>query len=252
LARETLRDGVWRHVEADFRGRPGDLKDGVCGGVMIVWVRRLDGEADRDTVLRVAQKLSNGKSVVIQTGADEAEPAFGEGIEPCGLFEGRFVERIEPAPYLLIVGAGHIGRALAKLADDLGFRVTVQDSRADWLNERAFPAGTILEATVEAAARALGLWEGKHFAVLVTRGFMQDVEALTSLASVREMDYVGVLGSRARVATVKGQVKWPWPGEVIRAPVGIEIGAQTPEEIAVSIAAEMIQMKNACLSKAVG
>jgi len=236
LARETLADGQPRTFFADLRGRPGDMREGVCGGTMELWIVRLEPATSLALARAVAASLHAGKCVALSTRL---------GIPALALeaTDGAFTERLEPAPLLLIVGAGHIGRALARLADGLGFSVAVQDERPDWLDAAAFPVACVIEPRLEVAVTTLQAWEGERFAVLVTRGFPQDVAALDALAAISDLAYVGLLGSRKRVATVLAAHGPAISPSVLHAPVGLEIGAETPEEIAVSIAAELIQIR---------
>jgi xanthine dehydrogenase accessory factor len=237
LARETLADGQPRTFSADLRGRPGDMREGVCGGTMELWIVRLEPATSLALVRAVAASLRAGKCLAFSTRLDAPVPLALEATADA------FTETLEPAPLLLIVGAGHIGRALARLADDLGFAVAVQDERPDWLDATAFPAACAIEPRLEIAVSALQAWEGERFAVLVTRGFPQDVAALDALATISGLAYVGLLGSRKRVATVLAAHRPALAPSVLHAPVGLEIGAETPEEIAVSIAAEIIQIR---------
>jgi len=240
LARETLADGRPRTFSADLRGRPGDMREGVCGGTMELWIVRLDPSTCRPLVQAAATSLHAGKHFPFSIRLDAAVPLAGESA-------AGFTETLEPSPRLLIIGAGHIGRALARLANDLGFAISVQDERPDWLDVAAFPPACDVESCIETAVQALKMWEGQRFAVLVTRGLPQDVAALDALATIPDLAYVGLLGSRTRVAAVlAAQRATDGPtisASVLHAPVGLEIGAETPEEIAVSIAAELIQFR---------
>jgi xanthine dehydrogenase accessory factor len=247
LARETLADGQPRKFHADLHGRPGDIRDGVCGGAMDIWIVRLQFPADLAAVDSVNQALLEGKKISVVTSLATPHPlSLGLSDSAPGVAGDSFTEIVEPPPRLLVVGAGHIGRSLARLINDLGFVVAVQDARADWLVPEAFPSACCLEKDIASAVDALGHWEGGKFTALVTRGFPQDVEALAALATIPHLDYVGLLGSRARVATVRSAVAasggLPWPEGVFHAPIGLEIGAETPDEIAVSIAAEVIKV----------
>jgi xanthine dehydrogenase accessory factor len=241
LARETLSDGLPRKFEADLRGKPGEIRDGICGGTMSLWLSRLTWETAGSELTTCLDALTSGRKIVLSTAYDANRP-LAVGATP-----GFFEETLEPDPHLLIVGAGHIGRCLAALAANLEFRITVQDERDDWRLASAFPAECALEASMAAAGRSLATWEGLQFAALVTRGFPQDLEALAILSNYPSLSYVGLLGSRKRVHTVlaahAASTAPAFAEGVLRAPVGVEIGAETPEEIAVSIAAEMIRVR---------
>ena len=241
LAAQTLADGRPRLFEADLRGRPGEIRDGICGGTMTLWLARLTWDSAGSEVSAALTALAEGRKVPLSTAFDAARPLA------LGPMPGGFEETLEPDPHLLIVGAGHIGRCLAALAEGLAFHLTVQDERDDWRDPAAFPTGCRLAASLTDAALGLAAWEGRQFAALVTRGFPQDLEALAVLSRQSSLTYVGLLGSRKRVQTVlaahAASGAPAFPEGVLHAPVGIEIGGETPEEIAVSIAAEMIRVR---------
>jgi xanthine dehydrogenase accessory factor len=245
LARETLDDGATRLLEADLRGRPGAIRDGICGGTMTLWISRLTRDNAGREVAAVLTALREGKAITTSTRFEPEKPLrIGAGAPGP---EAAFVETLEPNPHLLVVGAGHIGRCLAALAANLGFEISVQDERDEWRTEPAFPPGCRLASSLDEAVATLRDWEGGRFAALVTRGFPQDLEALNLLSREKSLTYVGLLGSRKRVQTVltahaAGGAPAFEPG-ILHAPVGLEIGAETPEEIAVSLMAEMILVR---------
>ena len=253
LALATLSDGRMRTFEADLRGSEEDLRNGICGGVMTVWIHRLTFENAADAVTRFHETLRDGRSVVVRTHRREDAPLSCHSAEHLGrqpfsqLEDESFTEKVEPAPRLLVCGAGHIGRCLARLADASGFSVMVHDDRRDWLAPDVFSNRVSLSAECVSAVNGLIAWQGGRYAALVTRGMVQDLEALTHLARVNGLDYVGVLGSERRVrsvlSTLRGSLGSCGFEKVLHAPIGVEIGAETPEEIAVSIVAEMIKVR---------
>lgn len=247
-ARQTLSDGRFRSLEGDLFGEPHDLRDGVCGGRMTVWLMRLAGEHDLRVVEQIEQSLRLGKRVNLLTCAT-GHPRLVLVSQPLaiGLCDAKFAEVIDPPPHVLIVGAGHVGRALARQMIHLGFVASVQDDRREMLIPDNLTDCYELKSDIETCTQQLRVWEGPRYAALVTRGFRQDVEALKRLADqggIGWLDYLGVLGSKRRVATVLTACKQAGlrlPSEILHAPIGVQIGAETPEEIAVSIAAEMIR-----------
>jgi xanthine dehydrogenase accessory factor len=248
-ARQTLKDGRFRSLEADLFGEPYDLRDGVCGGRMTVWLVRLAGAESLRVVEQAERLLVSGKRVKLSTcaGGDLGLTLVGHS-EATGLHDAQFVETLEPPPRLLIVGAGHVGRALAKQMISLGFVATVQDDRREMLSAADLSPTYELESALESCAQKLRAWEGRRYAALLTRGFRQDVEALKWLADGDGsdwLDYLGLMGSKRRIAKVLAAYRQaglpPFSNNVLHAPIGVEIGAETPEEIAVSIAAEMIR-----------
>ena len=165
----------------------------------------------------------------------------------CGGQMDVYIEPIEPSPELYIIGAGHVGYHLARLAADVGFRVHVVDDREKFANAERFP--TAAEVVVD----DIPSWIDRAnlpshaYAVIVTRGHTNDLEALRALAP-RELRYLGLIGSRAKVARIyDALVEAQMPAEVLQrvhAPIGLDIGAVTPQEIAVSILAELIAVKH--------
>lgn len=157
-----------------------------------------------------------------------------------------FVEPLVETPELVVVGAGHVGQALARLAPHAGFSVTVIDDRPSFANRDRLPlASRIVVADPRAALAELD--ERPHrYVVLVTRGHRLDAECLRVLAG-RELAYLGMIGSRRRVRRILEHltadgVDPAWLAR-LRAPIGLDIGAETPAEIAVAILAELIDVR---------
>ncbi len=239
LAATTLADGTPRQLDADLRGNPDEIRDGICGGTMTLWITRLTAGRDSPAIHQIVSALEEGKTVSLGTFFDAETPLVLDPTDPTA-----FVETLTRAPRLLVVGGGHIGRCLAELARTVGFDVIVQDDRPEWLEPSAFPTDCRLVSTLAEAKDRLSSWEGGRYTALVTRGFFQDVAALQVLATIHDLTYVGLLGSRKRIHTVLAAApKSPFPDGVLHAPVGLEIAAETPEEIAVSIVGEMIGVR---------
>ncbi|MDO8681642.1 MAG: XdhC/CoxI family protein [Acidobacteriota bacterium] len=165
----------------------------------------------------------------------------------CGGQMEVFIEPIEASPSVYIFGAGHVGFYLGRLIHEAGFGVHVIDDRAAFANAERFPKaasivvddipGWLARTTIPATA----------YAVIVTRGHRNDLDVLREIAP-RDLRYIGLIGSRAKVARLydavvaEGQIA-PEQLERIHAPIGLDIGAVTPQEIAVSIAAELIAVR---------
>jgi xanthine dehydrogenase accessory factor len=165
----------------------------------------------------------------------------------CGGQMDVYIEPIEPSPELYVVGAGHVGYHLAKLAHEVGFRVHVVDDREKFANRERFPNAT------EVVAEDIPTWIERTripphaYVVIVTRGHTNDLEALRALAP-RDLRYLGLIGSRAKVARIYDALTADqMPADLLRnvhAPIGLDIGAVTPQEIAVSILSELIAVKH--------
>jgi xanthine dehydrogenase accessory factor len=164
----------------------------------------------------------------------------------CGGRMDVFIEPLDPSPRLIIVGAGHVSQHVAKLAADVGFRVHVVDDRGKFASRERFPSvDEVTVADIEAFFTSADL-PAASYVVVVTRGHAHDLSAMRALAG-RPLRYIGMIGSRAKVARIfdalSGDgVSGEWLREV-RAPIGLRIGAVTPEEIAVSIVAELIAVR---------
>lgn len=159
-----------------------------------------------------------------------------------------YVEAHRAASELVIVGAGHIARPLARIGALLGFRVSVIDDRPEFADPRHFPeADRVLVVDYAEAFRDLTIGADSYL-VLVTRGHKYDYDCIRQLLELEVRPaYLGMIGSRRRVratfeALVAGGIEASRLADV-RAPIGLDIGAETPEEIALAIAAEIVAVR---------
>ena len=158
-----------------------------------------------------------------------------------------FRERVRRAPKLVICGAGHVSMPIIRLGKMLGFTVTVLEDRPKFA-DNARTAGAdhvICETFREGLSKIKG--DSDTWFVIVTRGHRYDSECLEAILG-KESAYVGMMGSRRRVAAVKDQLAQKGVSreklDNVYTPIGLKISAETPEEIAVSIMAEIIRIKN--------
>lgn len=159
-----------------------------------------------------------------------------------------FLEPVIPAPRLIIAGAGHIGKALSQIGSMLDFEITVIDDRAEFANHENIPyADHIITDDIGKALSKLDIGNDSYV-VIVTRGHRDDARALLSCIG-SDAAYIGMIGSKTKVSLMhrefidKGwatQEKW----DKIFAPVGLDIKSKSVEEIAISIAAQLVQVKN--------
>ncbi len=155
-------------------------------------------------------------------------------------------ERIEPEPRLVICGAGHVGAALAHLASFIGYRAVLIDDRADFVTRERFPDEGIelIAASNWTDAVRVGIGAGRGVSVaVVTRGHNEDEECLQAVMSTHP-DYVGLIGSKRRTNIVLERLREAGVDEKrlreVRAPVGLDIGAVSPQEVALAILAEIV------------
>lgn len=223
-ARGLIRAGAERaELAVELNGRADAA--GVCGGGMRFALQRWHGAAALVRAREIAARLAAGE--VAELRGEES------GAPECG------TQRLHPAPRLLILGAGHCGQALAELARCVDFQVFVADARAECFATGRYEGVTCIDADA-ARLRAAADTRRKLYLVLLNRDYATDVAALAALHGVRYA-FLGMMGSRKRIAQVKKalpeQAGWL---QGLVAPVGIDIGAQTPHEIAISILAQLI------------
>lgn len=157
-----------------------------------------------------------------------------------------FMESIWPAPQLFLFGGGHVARAIARIAHTVGFRIIVVDDRPAFANHERFPEAD--EVVVDAFDEVVGKLpiDGSSYLVAVTRGHQWD-QPVIEQAVWTDAAYIGMIGSRRKIALMwKNLEEKGVPRHLldqVHAPIGMEIQADTPEEIAVSIMAELIEFR---------
>jgi xanthine dehydrogenase accessory factor len=156
------------------------------------------------------------------------------------------VEPLEPAATVVICGGGHVGQALAPFALSAGFRVVVIDDREEFTDAQRFPGATVVLAPFTRALDRVGVAEHSYI-VIVTRGHVHDMDVLGQ-ALRTPARYVGLMASRGKRARIWSALKEDGFGEDdllrVHSPIGLDIGAETPAELAVSIVAELIQVRS--------
>lgn len=170
---------------------------------------------------------------------------FAPGLPEWGAARVLF-ERVETEPHVVVCGAGHVGAALARLAHSINYRVTLIDDRALFVTRERFPDVNIKLVAAsnwtEAVREVIGTGRGTSVAV-VTRGHNEDEECLRAVLAARP-DYAGMIGSRRRTNIVLGRLRDDGVSDEllreVRAPVGLDIGAVSPEEVALAILAEIV------------
>lgn len=204
---------------------------------------------ENDAFLKARRALDIRKPLVAKY--ELADDMAEESGLICGGQMEVYIEPLESSPHLYLVGAGHVAFHLGRLASTVGFRVHVIDDREKFSNTERFPDA------FEVAVDNIPEWLDKTempphaYAVILTRGHRHDLDALRALTT-RDLHYLGLIGSKAKVTRLHSalrdegiHVENP---ERLYAPVGLDIGAITPEEIAVSILAELIAVKHGKLT----
>jgi xanthine dehydrogenase accessory factor len=190
------------------------------------------------------ESLKDGSAVTLSY--TMADPSRGDpGV--CGGTVEVFVEPILPPAMIVVIGAGHVGKAVVHLAKWLGFRVAVSDDRAEFCTPESTPGGDAYYP-VEMGKLTDHLKINKQaYIVITSRGSGVDAAGLPGILE-SEAGYIGVIGSKRRwLTTVKALKEKGVPDEQIakvHSPMGLELNAETPEEIAVSILAEILMIKD--------
>jgi len=203
------------------------------------------GNSDLDNavarhVLTVLKALNDAKTLRVS----EFAPELVQFRDVLILFE-----RIEAEPRLVIAGAGHVGASLARLAALLGYRVTLIDDRAEFLTREMFASPieqgielVVAEDWSEAMRGAVGNGRGVSVAI-VTRGHKQDEDCLRAVLTANAA-YIGMIGSKRRTNIVLEKLRKEGADDVklksVHAPIGLAIGAVSPEEVALAILAEIV------------
>ena len=204
------------------------------------------GEMERRVLETATDVLATGRPADLDV--DLVDPARGDaGV--CGGSMTIHLEAFMPRPHLVVIGCGHVGTAVVELAHWLGYRVTAVDDRDDVADPaRLAVADALLSGTLVDSVREAGI-DDRADVVLLTRSAAVDVEVLPLvLASAARS--VGVMGSARRWATTRAAlVDAGVPDEQLErvtSPVGVEIAAETPGEIAVSIMAQLVERRRRC------
>ncbi len=201
------------------------------------------GSLEANVIAEAQAALGEGKPRLIRYELRDSE-AGDPGI--CGGEAEIFVDVINPHPTVLIVGAGHVGRSIAVLSSFLGFRTVVMDDRAEFANAERLPqADEIIVGDIAEELARFSVTPQTHI-VIVTRGHEHDREALRQSVS-SPAAYIGMIGSRRKVKMVFDELQKAGVAEealaAVHAPIGLDIHAETPEEIALSIMAEIVMVR---------
>jgi xanthine dehydrogenase accessory factor len=270
-AKGCIAAGLSGSLEVELTGAQTLGTTPVCGGVAELWIEYV---ADTSPFRAALSRLDEGRTVVLAILRGRAGPGCAAVLDSDGaLVQGRencadaveaaraaasgiavlsadgnlFYDPVLPPERLLVLGGGHVGRAVAGFAVGLDFKVTIADDRPGFSDPGRFPG------EVETLnGRYLDMIDRFPFgpstyALIVTPGHLSDLDCARAVLS-KEYRYLGIIGSRRKVRMIMEQLVSEGHDrgrvEALYSPVGIDIGAETPEEIAVSILAEMIAVRH--------
>lgn len=223
-----------RHVGSKMLVYPDGKFIGTVGG----------GDLEHRVLDEAWMSLSDGEARLLSY--KMSDPSRGDpGV--CGGNVEVFVEPVLPPAMIVVIGAGHVGKAVVHLAKWLGFRVAVNDDRAEFCNPESVP-GADAYYPVEMGKLPEHLKINRRtYLIITSRGSSVDVLGLPSLLE-SDAAYIGVIGSRRRWLTTVKALKAKGVSEErierVHSPMGLELNAETPEEIAVSIMAEVLMLKD--------
>ena len=208
------------------------------------------GDLEHRVLDEAWMSIADGKSRLLSY--NMSDPARGDpGV--CGGQVEVFVEPILSPAQIVIIGGGHVGKAVAHLAKWLGFRIIVSDDRAEFANKETVPdADAFYICPMEELPKQMKI-DKRTYLILTTRGSSIDAAGISPLFD-SQAAYIGVIGSKRRWATTVKELKARRESEEriarVHSPIGLELQAETPEEIAVSIMAEILMVHNGGTGKA--
>lgn len=225
---------VPRHVGSKMLVYPDGRTEGTIGG----------GEMESRVVQAALQALQTGQPATVDY--QLADPKVGDpGV--CGGSVHIFIDPLRSPPTLLVVGAGHVGRAVVHLGHWLGFRVLLADDRPELCNPAAVPGADVYYPVPPAEWVPQIAFSRETYIVLTTRNVRVDM-GIVPLVIHQPHAYLGIIGSRRRWLTAAKELQalglTPAQLAQIHAPMGLELNAETPEEIALSILAEIIMLRH--------
>lgn len=227
------RGSTPRHATSKMLVYPDGRIVGTVGG----------GEIENRVIKEAQQAMIDGKPRLLEYNLND--PKRGDpGV--CGGQMEIFVEPLHPKPTLVVIGAGHVGKAVVYLGRWLGFQVVVSDDRPEFCTPEAVPeADQYLPVSMKDIPQQLEITP-QTYLVVTTRGVDVDVPGLPALLATSP-GYIGVIGSKRRWETTKKQLLEDGvlkdSIESVHTPIGLDIKAETPEEIAVSIMSEIIKIR---------
>ena len=212
---------------------PGDRTEGTLGG------GRLEHRVCAEARTLLAEGIPHAHRTYRLNPAED---------QCCGGEVDVFMERIAPRPHVVMFGAGHVGQAVARALAPLPFRVTVIDERAEFATRERFPdAHQVLAADPIQALGAIPTSAEATYALVYTHSHRRDIEIVSVLLG-RPLRYLGMIGSRTKWARFRAALLEHGVREAdlgrITSPIGIGVGGKEPEEIAVSVVAQLLAVRD--------
>jgi len=233
-AHRLLRSGESQLTTFTLDDDFADQNGMICGGQLDVAIETFTSTSKINQLIKVLDDLTQGHDsklpIVIQQD--------GKNVE--------YQIRMDASPHVLIAGAGHISRILAQFLLPLGFRMTVIDERADYANETRFPKPIhTIAADIAGTLSKCSLDRGSYV-VIVTRGHRHDRAALQAVID-SPCQYIGMIGSKRKISVIYDDLLHAGIAQskldAVHAPIGIDIHSVTTEEIALSIAAQLVSQR---------
>jgi xanthine dehydrogenase accessory factor len=253
-AASCLASGKNARVRFEMLGAEAKGVDVICGGVAEFWIEVVES---RELYVQAIAEIDRGSSCVLVSSAEKGgigllsreDGSLERGEGPAYLDESGSIlySPLEPPERLLILGGGHVGLALAKAGQGLSFAVTLADPRSEYSDPGRFPQG--IECLTAAYDDIIASFPSgsKTYVVVVSPGHLGDLDCARSLLR-GDYRYVGIIGSRRKTRMlIEALVAEGFPREkveALRMPIGLDIGALTPEEIAIAILAEIIAVRH--------
>lgn len=265
---ETVGDDEPQLIEIRLDSEEVTSDEDICGGVVEVFLEPVL-EKHREVYRRIDHLEKNGEKGILITSFNEKfqKTLLEEDMTVTGddinmdydsffqsninnlepqVEDGKLIQTIHPSPVLYIFGAGHVSQFIAPLADTVGFQVVVIDDREEFASKERFPnAHKVIVEDFRGVFDQLN-FTGEEYVVIVTRGHQYDKDVLEESLK-RETKYRGMIGSKTKVKMILDYMKECGYDEEkvdgVHSPIGLSISAETPQEIAVSIVAELIQVR---------
>ncbi|MGA2498218.1 MAG: XdhC/CoxI family protein [Tepidisphaeraceae bacterium] len=248
VAAACLKNDAAQVFEFRFGGSDPAENLPVCGGKMVLLVDpqpARGGAAYAAAAGAMRQRRAGTLVTRFLDGHGEVQWIDGHADMPAD--EYTLIEHLLPPPRLVIAGGGHVGQALARCTSAAGFELVIVEDRPEFARAELFPESAEVRLGDFAGTLRELSFDDQTFVAIVTRGHLTDAAALEACIG-RRAAYIGMMGSRRKVALLRQAMlaagkatdaQW----DAVHAPIGLDIGAETPEEIAVSIVAQLIAVR---------